>query len=302
MNKEEYLMRSLMFVPGHNEKLLYSAAKSDADVLLLDVEDSVMPSSNKQLARDTIKRFVQADTFYNHLVFVRINELASGLLLQDILQLTIEGIAGFLFSKTNTAEDIVFLDKFLEIIEREKNFPVGKFKIIPILETAASIINANEIAKSSKRIISIGFGSEDFISDLEGIRDFGDNTSIFSPRAWVAMVARTHNLIPIDAAYIKVHDLEGLEAHLRVGRTLGYAGMWVLHPKQNEPTNRYYSPSEDEIKEANEILSLSEDANKLGKGVAIINGKFIGPPLVVKARKVITRAKLIESKKYSKKE
>lgn len=290
-------MRSMMFVPGHNEKLIQSAAKSDADVILLDVEDSVMPAINKQIARDTIISHVKTKTFSDFEVFVRINEITSGYLLQDILQLSIEGITGFLFSKTNTAEDIVFLDKLLEVIEIERGFEVGKFKIIPILETAASIINANEIAQSSKRIIAIGFGSEDFVSDLEGIRDFDTNTSLFTPRTWVAMVARTHNLIPIDAAYIKVHDLEGLEAHLKVGRTLGYAGMWVLHPKQNELANKYFSPSDDEVTEAYEILTLADEATKLNKGVAIINGKFIGPPLVVKANRIIKRVKLIESKK-----
>ena len=289
-------MRSLMFVPGHNEKLILSAAKSSADVILLDVEDSV-PYSIKQTARDSIKKFVSEGTFRDFEVFVRINELESGFLLQDIVQLTIEGVTGFLFSKTNTGTDIIFLDKLLESIERERNFPVGKFKIIPILETAASIVNANEIATASKRIVAIGFGSEDFVSDLEGIRDFDTNTSIFTPRALVAMIARTHNLIPIDAAYIKVHDLVGLEEHLKVSKTLGYAGMWILHPKQNELANKYYSPSEEEIKGAYDILELSKEADLLGKGVAIINGKFIGPPLVVKAKHIIDRIKLIQSKK-----
>lgn len=294
MEKEKYLMRSLMFVPGHNEKLIQSAAKSDADVILLDVEDSVMPYSNKQIARETIKKYVSDGTFKNFDVFIRINELASGLLLQDILQCTIEGVTGFLFSKTYTKYDIVFLDKLLESIERERGFPVGKFKIIPILETASSIVYADEIATSSKRVVAIGFGSEDFVSDIEGIRDFGANTSIYSPRAWVAMVARTHNLIPIDAAYIHVHDLPGLEEHLKVGKTLGYAGMWILHPKQNELANKYFAPTPEEIKEAYDILELSKEAERAGKGVAIINGKFIGPPFVVKANRIIERVKLIE--------
>ncbi len=292
--KREYLMRSLMFVPGHNEKLLNSALISNADVLLLDVEDSVMPFENKQLARDTIKKFITNNMFKKFDVFVRLNEIISGHLLQDVLQLTIDGIEGFLLSKTNNKEDVVFLDKLLTTIEIERGFEQNRFKIIPILETAASVINANEIALSSERIIAIGFGSEDFVSDIEGIRDFNSNTSIFAPRAWVAMVARTHNLIPIDAAYIKVHDLVGLEAHLNVGRTLGYAGMWVLHPIQNELTNKYYSPSEQEINEAYEILKLSEEAELQNKGVAIINGKFIGPPLVVKANSIISRVKIIE--------
>lgn len=283
-----------MFVPGHNEKLIQSASNSDADVILLDVEDSVLPLENKQIARDVIIKTIEKGTLSKFDVFVRVNEIESGYILKDILQLTVEGIEGFLLSKTNTQNDIIFLDKLLETIELEKGFPIGKFKIIPILETAASIINANEIAKASKRIISMGFGSEDFVSDIEGIRDFDTNVSINSPRTWVAMIARTHKLIPIDAAYIKVHDLIGLEEHLKIGRTLGYAGMWVLHPKQNELVNKYYSPTNEEIEEANEIMELAAEANKQNKGVAIINGKFIGPPLVVKAKNIIKKKKLID--------
>lgn len=296
MEKKEYLMRSLMFVPGHNDKLQISASKSSADVILLDVEDSVLPISNKQIARDLIRKNVESGLFKDYEVFVRINDIDTGFLLQDVYQLTVTGITGFLFSKTNTAADIIFFDKLLEVIENEKGFEKGKFKIIPILETASAIVNANEIARASERNVGLGFGSEDFVSDLEGIRDFEETTSIFTPRAWVAMVARTHNLIPIDAAYIHIHDLDGLERHLQKGRTLGYAGMWGIHPKQNDLINNYYSPSEEEIQEAKEIFSLFEEAQKSGKGVAIINGKFIGPPLFVKAERTLKRAKLINSK------
>ncbi len=300
MSKKDYLMRSLMFVPGHNEKFILNAACSDADVILLDVEDSVMPATNKQLARDNIKRHIEEKTFSGSDVFVRINEFSSGHLLQDIMQLSIEGITGFLLSKANSVEDIVLLDKLLALIEIERGIPLGEFKIIPILETAESIINSNEIAQASKRIIAIGFGSEDYVSDLDGLRDFDTNTSIFAPRAWVAMVARANNLIPIDAAYIKVHDLEGLQKHINVGRTLGYAGMWVLNPKQNKFVNESYAPSEEEVSEAYEILRLYDEAIKLNKGIAIINGKFIGPPLVVKAKHILDKVKLIESKINSK--
>ncbi|NTW33872.1 MAG: CoA ester lyase [Bacteroidetes bacterium] len=296
MENKKYLMRSLMFVPGHSEKLQQSASKSDADVILLDLEDSVLPVSNKQIARDTIIKNVKAGMFKNFEVFIRINERESGFLLQDVYQTTIEGVTGYLYSKTNNAEDIVFFDRLLETIEYEKGIPIGTFKIIPILETASSIINANEIAKASKRNVAIGFGSEDFVSDLEGIRDFDDAENLFTPRAWVAMVARTNNLIPIDAAYIKIHDLEGLEKHLKVGRKLGYAGMWLLHPKQNALANQYYAPSQAEIDEANEILRLIDEAQKLGKGVTIINGSFIGPPLVVKAKHILERVNLIKAK------
>ena len=296
MEKKKYLMRSLMFVPGHSEKLQLSASKSDADVILLDIEDSVLPVFNKQVARDMVKKNIEAGLFANYDVFVRINDRETGLQLQDVMQLTIPGIEGFLFSKTETAADILYFDRLLEAIERDKGYPVGTFKIIPILETTASIINADAIAKASERNVAIGFGSEDFVSDLEGIRDFEETTSIYVPRAMVAMVARTNKLIAIDAAYIHVHDTDGLVRHLKKGRILGYEGMWVLHPIQNKFANEILSPTFEEVEEAGLIMQLFQEAQDQGKGVAIINGKFIGPPLVVKAKRTLARQELIKSK------
>jgi len=94
-----YLFRSLMFVPGHNEKLLASASKSNADVLLLDIEDSVQPVENKQVARDKITKWISKGSFKNHFVFPRVNDRESGELLKDVYQLTIDGVHGFMYPK-----------------------------------------------------------------------------------------------------------------------------------------------------------------------------------------------------------
>ena len=106
-----YLLRSLLFVPSHNQKLMQSASKSDADVLLLDVEDSVQPLSNKQLARDAIIEHVSQGSFKEKMIFPRINDRESGELLKDIMQLTIDGINGFMYPKAKLGEDIYFFDK-----------------------------------------------------------------------------------------------------------------------------------------------------------------------------------------------
>nr|NQU89777.1 CoA ester lyase [Bacteroidota bacterium] len=165
------LMRSLMFVPGHNERLLASASKSDADVLLLDLEDSVQPASNKQIARDRIKQWVGEGKFTNHLVFPRVNDRESGELLKDVHQLTIDGVDGFVYPKSKTGDDVYFFSKLLETVEYEKKIPVGTYKIIPLIETVAAALNAQDICKASKRVVAIAFGCEDFITDLGGIHD-----------------------------------------------------------------------------------------------------------------------------------
>ncbi len=294
------ILRSLMFVPGHNEKLIDSAANSNADALLFDLEDSVQPSSNKPLARKLIIEKLKDEKFIHFYKFVRLNEIETEYFLQDVLQLTNAPIDGFLLSKTNKKEDITYLDNLLTSIERERNLNINTFKLIPILESAASIVNINEIATASKRIIALGFGSEDYVSDIKGVRDFDFNLSIDYPRKLVPIVARAHNLEAIDAAYIKVHDLEGLETHLAIGKTLGYSGMWVLHPKQNEAVNKAYSPTDQEYQDAKDFLRLYVEAQKENKGVAIIEGKFVGPPLITKSKDIINRVKLIEERNNQK--
>lgn len=292
---KEYLMRSLMFVPGHNEKLLSSAARSEADVLLLDIEDSVLPSTNKQIARDKIEEWVKKGAFGRHKVYPRINDRESGHLLKDLMQLTIPGVDGFMYPKSYTGQDIYFIDKLLDTIEYEKGFSHGKFKLIPLIETSAAVQNAQDICKASKRVIAIAFGSEDFISDLQGIHD-PEHESLFTPRAMIAMAARAQKVIPIDTVHVNVHDFADLEKNLILSRKLGFEGMLVLNPKEIPYVHQYFSPTHEEVQDSIEMLRLAEEAANSDQGVAIINGKFIGPPMVLKAKQILKKYELISSK------
>lgn len=287
----DYKLRSLLFVPAHNEKFLEKASKSDADVLLLDIEDSVRPLHNKQIARDLIKEKVSSGVFVNHHVFPRINDRESGELLKDVHQLTIDGVDGFMYPKAKTGEDIYFIDKLLETIEYEKGLEIGTFKLIPLIETAAAVMNAQDICKASDRVIAIAYGCEDFISDLKGIHDV-NHLSLFTPRAMIAMSARACNVIPIDTVHINVHDFVDLEKNLELAKNFGYEGMLVLNPKEISYVHKYFSPTAEEIQTAHEMISLFEEANKDGKGVALKDGVFIGPPMVLAAKEIIRKARM----------
>lgn len=292
---DTFLMRSLMFVPAHNERLMDSAARSNADVLLLDIEDSVQPVENKEIARKNIMNYVNNGKFCNRIVFPRINDRESGQLLKDINELSIPGITGFMYPKSYTGQDIYFVDKLLDAIEYEKRIPLGTFKLIPLIETAAAVLNAQDICKASKRVVAIAFGCEDFITDLEGIHDY-EGQSIFSPRAMIAMAARANKVKPIDTVHIKVHDLEDLEKNLIISKKLGFEGMLVLNPKELPLVHKYYSPTEKEIADAEEMIKIAKETEKEGKGVAVINNKFIGPPMVVAATKLLKKKDLIKNK------
>ena len=292
------ILRSMMFVPGHNERLLMSASRSSADALILDVEDSVMPASNKQVARARIAEKIRSGLFRNFLVFPRINDRESGHLLKDVTSLAIDGITGFVYPKAKRGEDIYFFDKLLETIEYERGFPVDTFKIVPLIETAAAVLNAQEIGLASSRVVAIAYGCEDFIADLEGIHDHGGQ-SLYVPRAMIAMAARAAGVIPIDTVHINVHDLEDLEKNVKTARLLGFEGMLILHPKELEIAHRHFTPSESEIENAKEMLRLSEKAEEMGKGVAVLNGQFIGPPMVITAKKILERDRLVKQKENS---
>jgi len=289
-----YPMRSLMFVPAHNLKLMESAIKSNADILLPDLEDSVQPNVNKQIARDNIIKFVREDKFNKFNIFPRVNDRESGELLKDIYQLTIEGIEGFMYPKSKTGQDIYFFDKLLETIEYEKGFPLGTFKIIPLIETTSSILHAEEICKASDRVIAIAFGNEDYLTDLQGIND-QEASTIFTARSLIAIAARSQNVVPIDTVHIKVHDLEDLEKNIKIAKKLGFEGMLILHPKELDLAHKYYSPTEEEVQAAKKMVEAFEESERQGVGVAIVDGKFVGPPLVKNAKKVLDKHQKIIS-------
>lgn len=295
--KVDFLMRSLMFVPAHNDRLMNSASRSSADVLLLDIEDSVQPIENKQVARNNIIKYIQEGLFKDRILFPRVNDRESGQLLKDVYQLSIDGITGFMYPKAHKGEDIYFIGKLLETIEAEKGFPIGKFKIIPLIETTSAVMNIQDICSACpNRIVAVAFGCEDFVTDLGGKHD-SEGQSIFSPRAMIAMGAKACDVVPIDTVHIKVHDLEDLEKNLILSKKLGFEGMLVLNPKELPLVHQYYTPSEEEVLWATEIIRLSDEAIAEGKGVAVKDNKFIGPPMLKMAKEILRKQQIISNKK-----
>lgn len=288
---DTYLMRSLMFVPAHNLKLLDSSLRRDADVLLLDIEDSV-PLVDKQQARDNIKEFVTRPDAQGKMIFPRVNDLESGELLKDLYQLTISGISGFMYPKSTKEEDVYFVGKLLETIEYEKNIPVGTFKLIPLIETVGAIVNIKEICTACTRVVAVAFGCEDYVTDLGGKHD-PDGQSIFYARNAIVNAARATGVLPIDTVHIKVYDLEDLERNLVLSKNLGFEGMLVLNPKELPLVNQYFSPSEEEVTWAKEMVQLTAEAKAEGKGVAVKDNKFIGPPMLKMANKILDKHNMI---------
>lgn len=294
--RTDFLTRSLMFVPAHNDRLMQSASRSDADILLLDIEDSVQPVENKQVAREKIIQYIDAGVFENRVLFPRINDRESGQLLKDVTQLAVKGVAGFMYPKARCGEDIYFMGKLLETIEYDKGFAPGTFKLIPLIETTGAVMNIQDICNASKRVVAVAFGCEDYVTDLEGKHDI-EGQSIFFARNMIVNGAHNCGKQAIDTVHIRVHDLEDLEHNLILSKKLGFDGMLILNPKELPLCHRYYSPTKEEVEWAREMILLSDEAIKEGKGVAVVDNKFIGPPMLKMANEILQKSDLINKQK-----
>jgi len=212
-------MRSLLFVPGHNERLMESAKRSDADVIILDLEDSV-PDKDRDKARELVREFV-----CDKPVYVRIK-------------------SAFDLAYVNDSHTIMVPKSHTNRLRYYDN--LGYNKLIALIETAQGVLEAAEICKLPN-VVAVAFGGEDFKADLQG-------TDTHTARSIIAMAARAAGITPIDSVHTKVNDLDDLEKSLRVSKSLGYGGMLCLHPKEIPLVHKWFTPSKEEIERAEKIV------------------------------------------------
>ena len=284
--------RTVLFTAGHNEKYLKKTFSTDADAIVFDLEDAV-PYNKKDEARKILKEFLSKPLPDNRPIYIRINPLNSGYTLLDLDATICPNINGFLYPMTNSAQDVIIFAAQLSLKEKQLNLPNGYFDIITVIETPAGVLNIQEIAKSSKRVIGLLFGSEDFLAEQEG--NHGENSEgINVPRHLISMAARAVNIMAIDTPYVNVGDFEGLKKHIKKAKNLGYNGMVVMSPRELPIIKELYTPSNTEVEYANKIVRLSEEAVKGNRGIVISDGVFVSPPTLKASTKTISRVNAIK--------
>jgi citrate lyase subunit beta/citryl-CoA lyase len=276
----------MTFVPGYMMKFLEKAKSFKSDALILDLEDSV-PLKDKEIARENISRYLMDDA-YNQQVYIRVNPIESGMLFKDLEASLQKGTDGIMFTKVRDEKDIIYFDKLLSQLENDKDFPKGKFNICPLIETGSAMIKAYDIAMASPRVNALVLGGEDYLTDLDGLhKEHG--VSLLVPRSLVVMAARTAKIDAIDTPFLDIHNLEGFEKEVKLARELGFSGTLIIHPNQIEIANKAFTPSIDEIKEAKRIIEAIEESKKKGLGVALMDGKLIGPPMEKRAQNIMKK-------------
>lgn len=305
--------RCQLFGPGSRPALFEKMAASGADVINLDLEDSVAPA-DKDSARANIITAIHAVDWGGKTLSVRINGLDTPFWYRDVVDLLEQAgdrLDQIMIPKVGCAADVYAVDALVTAIERAK----GRTKPITfevIIESAAGIAHVEEIAASSPRLVAMSLGAADFAASMgmqttgiggtqeayymlrQGAQHWGD------PWHWAtaAIVAacRTHGVLPVDGPYGDFSDDEGFRAQARRAATLGMVGKWAIHPKQVALANEVFTPSEAAVAEAREILTAMRDAAARGEGATVYKGRLVDIASIKQAEVIVKQAELIARK------
>lgn len=286
------VLRSLLFVPGHIDRFFESALKSDADAIVIDLEDSV-PEMSKDDARLLVTTRLDAIPA-GRPVFVRINGKTTGRMKLDVRACIHNRLTGLIVPKVSSAEDILSIDRYLSELEAEAELLIGRVKMFPLIETCGAVLQALDIVKASKRNLGLVFGHEDFLLDLQGTHTT-DDLNLLMPRMMVVMAARTIGGHPIDTPYLNIKDMAGFREKVLTSRALGFSGTLILHPTQIETANTGYAPSTEEICEARKIIAQVEASMKESRSIAYSDGRFTAPPILKQAKQTLELHNKIKS-------
>lgn len=283
------LSRSLLYIPAYNQKYILSALKSEADVLILDLEDSV-PFSQKRNARKQLKEVSKSLSDFPGQVIIRINSIENeSQVIEDLKSVNLNSIDGLMLPKVNNQEDLDYYEKMMFSCLGENSL-----YFIPIIETALAMFSLDTIARHS-RVKSLAFGGEDYLTNIQG--KYGKSNTIFDhARMQIILAAKAFGKKVIDTPFLALDDDMRFIDNIKQASELGFDGKQCIHPLQVKIVNQVMSPDEVEYKQSLKIISKINEAKTLGKGVAIFNGKMIGPPMVKRAKAIVQLYDLIEEK------
>jgi (3S)-malyl-CoA thioesterase len=273
--------RSVLYIPGSNQRALDKARGLAADAIIFDLEDAVAPDA-KDAARVTLREELDMGGYGNRTKLVRINGFDTPWGNADIQAFRNAGIDGLLLPKVNSAYDIETLADMMSDVP-----------IWAMMETASGVLNAREIA-AHPRLAGIVMGTNDLVKEL-GARPGPDRAEIMTALQISVIAARADGVPIVDGVYNAFKDDEGLRRECEQGRDLGFDGKTLIHPAQLAIANEVFAPSAADLELAERQIAAFEEAEAEGKGVAVVDGKIVENLHVVTARALIAKASAISS-------
>ncbi|MDH3789374.1 MAG: CoA ester lyase [Xanthomonadales bacterium] len=286
-------MRSLLFVPGDSERKLAKSEGIPADVLILDLEDSVA-SANKEQARGLVCEYLaQRDQSSSTQVWVRMNSIGHGEAGADLAAVMPARPDGIMLPKTRSPNDVELLGRHIGTYEAEHEIKVGSTRILPVAtETPQSLFTLGEYAQCGKRLAALTWGAEDLSAALGAISCRDDQGNWTEPyrlvRSLCLFAAHAAEVEAIDTLFADFRDNEGLERSCAEARRDGFSGKLAIHPGQVEVINRAFTPSAEELHKARRIVELFEAHPEAG--TLSLDGVMVDLPHLVQARKTLSQA------------
>lgn len=274
---------SRLYLPGNSPKLMINAGIYGCHGLILDLEDSVSPDKKFE-ARFLVRNALRSVDFYGAERMVRINQLPAGL--DDLIYCIPHHVNLILIPKCENASQVVETDSRISEILGHKNQAIH---LMPIIENAAGVMNAYEIAQASENVVALAIGLEDYTADIGTQRTSDGRESLFA-RCMVINAARAAGIQPIDSVFSDIDDMGALAKAVIESKSLGFSGMGCIHPRQVAIIHENFLPVEADIEKAKKIVLAYEKAEKEGTGVVAVDSKMIDPPVVKRALRTIEKA------------
>ncbi len=286
------VMRSVFYIPGNNDKMVGKAPTIPADIVTLDLEDSV-PPAEKVRAREIVRENLKFAGTGGSRVYVRLNNWETLMTNDDLEAVVHEGLSGVCLAKCGHPDNVLRLDWKLEELERRRGLEVGGIAIQLLIETAKGVMNAYPSASASKRVNSLIFGAVDFTKDMR-VKLTSEGVEQLYARYHTAVAARAAGCVAIDCPFVDFKNMEAFEKSTLEGRQMGYEGRMLIHPTQIEPSHRLYMPSAQDVEWAQGVVKVFEEEG-IAKGAAAVSylGKMVDTPVYENARQILATMKEI---------
>jgi citrate lyase subunit beta/citryl-CoA lyase len=287
--------RSELVCPAHSMKMMANAAAGEADEVIFDLEDGCAPSE-KAAARGTLVEAFKTLDFRGKIRAFRANGVHTKFFYRDVIEVVEaagEKIDVLVLPKVNVAADVLFADCLLRQIEENLGWQAGRIRLEALIESAAGVLHAEEIALATPRLAALGFGVVDYAGSIGAPGPVREQFALYHyPKAKTVAAARAAGLDVIDGVTLQLRDLELCEHDARSARQMGFDGKWAIHPDQVPIINRVFTPSVEELLRAQEILDAYDRADReSGAGAFVYKEEMVDAASLPIERKRLAIAK-----------
>jgi citrate lyase subunit beta/citryl-CoA lyase len=286
--------RSLLYVPVINPRFVEKSAASEADGVILDLEDSI-PAAEKKRARSLLTEAASTAARGGADILVRVNR-PWRLLVRDLEAAVIPGVAALALPKIESAEHVQSIAEIVGELETERGLPPGAIRFLAMIENAGGFFRIEAIARSDPRVVAVTIGAEDLALSLGMLPEA---EGLFYPYQQSVFAARAAGILPLGfiGTVADYKDLAAFRATVQRSRKLGFMGAACIHPTQIGILNDSFAPSGEEIRRAERMVAAYDAATAAGRGAVEFEGRMIDVPVVERAKQTLERAAVIRRRK-----